>query len=1201
MGAAAYTSPSYECLSDACRVSAARATPPPPPPPVSAKGSVDHDLVSTALDGVVFPHSVRSPFADAVEEALARKQAMLERRSERMRGLQDWRRYSNTTLASGNSRLLSTLATFSVYVYSGFQLRQPGIHTLRLAMLLFAMDVVGRFWIRWYWINVAEPCCRSASARLSGNVFLPWSGWGLKDTLYREIGVNGIKFASIAGFLQRSINSLSQITGCFLSRHSDFHSKTGTSPTPSQIQSQSLEVSESASAWCFLLPVHVLSIFLLACFREAAFAVHNMRVWYRTVVRDRRRGPAIVSGKSAALSTRGVSVATGSSDAAALLSDCSIATSQDNMNHVAAAGQGKLQRPAQGSSTVRSVLSSAGASGVYAHRICFLCLSGYCERCLLSMEIWPTALASSRQSVSSSSASAAGPSDSAGISNGCNEGSNYSGNSGYYGRSSGAAHVSVGSASISGSSSVTGSAKRKARGHGHGSSFARHQQNKTPIVCDPLLEESDNGLPSLRDSLLNLGLLNPSLNEPASSGSSFGMVQLNAGGAASGKRGKALDAWIVSSVAHCPCRAVHGVGPSSFVSKAIRAERTEQLCKQISTGCFEPPVGTLLPLAQYVRELKSLGLVRPVDPSSVVSNEDPTASVFPMIFGRFTMPENPQAVAAANALLASSAASYAQLTQPSGHTPGGAPFLGAPSSSSASSTSSSSASAISDGFNRPSRILVKPTPLSNARAPGIGTFRLRIEDIRAGDGLVVVSVSVTPVLAHLLLAHQKTASSASVCVPASLVSTIASRSRGTASSTSSATNPAFSGASVAAVSVQKRSSSDVDPFLDFVRVLLPKSDMVLRVDGVRYADVEFQSCLNQPIVVRGLLRDHVYSICLTICGMRSEELLVCLPSVSIGAVAVKEQMTKRAEIEMLLGSLEEYRSKIQAVLQLFRKTKKDGSKQLQNCENDLAIARKSLEKLVLEGPKLERRLAQLTENLSELDAEIPGLQQQLDEIRQELMQMNLVAADVDSETTTHSDTGSATRAKVPRPLKKFASTGNATTTAGSLPGLSGFGVLPILGDSGEAQSRSKIPVDMQSEQIPKTQGSALDRALKQLRATETKYRRAQDEREEVIQELKAERAKWMGTLAQVTQSMEPIERSIDPVRRDLKDVTKRANAGKVLESKLAKQLEKQTSLSIPRFEEKSELDKKVSALKKAIKDEEDKVYALMQRNFYTKK
>ncbi|KAJ1883184.1 hypothetical protein LPJ57_000352 [Coemansia sp. RSA 486] len=1185
MGPAAYTSPSYECLSDACRIPASRATPPPPPPP-NAMGSADDGSISTALDGVVFPHDVRSPFAEAVEEALAQKRAMLERRSERIRGLQDWRKYHNTTLASGNSRILTMLATLSVYAYAGFQLRQPGIHTLRLAIFLFVVDMVGRYWVRWYWINVAEPCCRSAGASFSSGA-LPWAEWISKHTLDRELDSNGLGFVTVFAYLQHNMRNLLRASSCFLSRSSGPDPKAALSTTSeSTCQPLSLPL-QSTSVWGILLPVHVLSIFILVCFREIAFAVHNMRVWYKTVVRDRRRGPAIVSGKSAALSTRGVTVTTSSGGGGGGEStDLPASSVSEASKHGIVGAEHKTN--AQYAPTIRSVLSSAGASAAYAHRICFLCLSGYCERCLLSMEIWPTAFA---ERCGASGSAGTGHGDSAGLANGSNEG-------GCLGNNGGSAHPS-GSASVAASSSGSGGTKRKARSHGSATTRQQQgpQQGRASLVCDPLLEELDNGLPSLRDSLLNLGLLNPSLNTPLSS-SSFGAMQLNAG--ASGKRGKTLDAWIVSSVAHCPCRTVHGVGPSSFVPKAMRAERAQRLCQQTSTGGFEPPVGTLLPLAQYVRELKGLGLVRPVDPSSVVSNEDPAASVFPMIFGRFTMPENPQAVAAANALLASSAASYAQLTQPSGHTPGGAPFLGAPSSLS-SSSSSSSPPGVSGEAIRPSRILVKPTPLSNVRVPGSGTFRLRIEDIHSDDGSVMVSVSMTPVLAHLLLAHQKTASSASVCVPASLASSIASRNREILSSVSASSSAAaaasgafsFAGSSVGAPA-QKRSNSDVDPYLDYVRVLLPKADAVLRVDGVRWADFEFQGCLNQPLLIRGLLRDHLYSICLTICGMRSEELLVYLPSASIGAEAIKEKMAKRAEIEALLESLEDYRSRLQTAAQLHRKMKKDGPKQLQGCANDLTQTQKSVEKLVNEGPKLERRLAQLTDNLRELDAEIPAMQHQLEAVRQELMLINLAPTQVDEGTL--SDTGS-TSTQVPKPLKKYASAGNASTSV-HLSGVSGFGVLPMLSDSGESRSHSTSPVDAQKAPT----SSALDQALKKLRATEARYRRAQDEREEAIQELKAERVKWTGIHSQVLQSIGPVEKSIEPVERDLTSFRKKVDAGKKAETRLSMKLEKQTvSFSIPRFEEKKELDKRLSDLKKAIKAEEDKVNCLLQRSSFMNK
>ncbi|KAJ2322709.1 hypothetical protein GGI00_005846, partial [Coemansia sp. RSA 2681] len=86
------------------------------------------------------------------------------------------------------------------------------------------------------------------------------------------------------------------------------------------------------------LAEHVIVISALLSMREAAVAVQAMRSWHAAVVRERRRGgPLMVMQESA----------------------------------------GKT-------------VSRLTVGGAYTHRVCFLCLSGYCERCLLSMEIWPT-------------------------------------------------------------------------------------------------------------------------------------------------------------------------------------------------------------------------------------------------------------------------------------------------------------------------------------------------------------------------------------------------------------------------------------------------------------------------------------------------------------------------------------------------------------------------------------------------------------------------------------------------------------------------------------------------------------------------------------------------------------------------------------------------------------------------------------------
>ncbi|KAJ2814597.1 hypothetical protein GGI24_006328, partial [Coemansia furcata] len=114
---------------------------------------------------------------------------------------------------------------------------------------------------------------------------------------------------------------------------------------------------------------------------------------------------------------------------------------------------------------------------------------------------------------------------------------------------------------------------------------------------------------------------------------------------------------------------------------------------------FTVPVGSMVGLAQYVAELRSLGLMRAVNPAAMVDTDDFAANVFPYIFGRFAVPEHKGPTAAANALLASNRGS-------SGYTPASAPFLAA---------TPSDGSGLSAEQSRMSRILMASTPLSLAR------------------------------------------------------------------------------------------------------------------------------------------------------------------------------------------------------------------------------------------------------------------------------------------------------------------------------------------------------------------------------------------------------------------------------------------------------------------------------------------------------
>ncbi|KAJ1949613.1 hypothetical protein EC988_004707, partial [Linderina pennispora] len=653
---AAYTAPSYECRDDVCRVATGITTPPPLMVPTlsidhqadtlicsgswdrfglcsttgatdASPGKPDAESVDTAQESADsgLPHNIRSPFANAVEEALERKRAMVMRRSERMRRLHEWK----MTMLSGNgdddddtgeisqarkgSRLLPVLATLSVYVVLVWQARGLSWQAVQLVAILLMLDMALRNG------HSSLGGCAGACTkpiRDSSSYMVDSVGAISKCSIWTKAFWSAEQQATLAVLtcIWEVAVGVFRFCGCLLVG-------SGTSLFPA-----------CSGASC-LLPIHTISVFALLALREAGYVVHNARAWYATVVRERRRGPYMVA-RTAGRNTRKITVTSE-------LTAASDAESSDD---------GK---------------ADPGSRAAYARRVCFLCLSGYCERCLLSMEIWPTGNPSNHSHPHSAQGEA--------------------GSSG---------HQREGS--VSGSDHGSLMVRRKGlRGPTAGGSAGPGKGGKpAPVVIptsDPLAVEPANGLPPLRDSLLSLGLLNPALNAPTA-------PLLAASGGS--KRAKALDAWVVSSVAHCPCRSVHGVGPSAFVSRTARQDKQHE---------FSSPIGTLLPLVQYVRELKSLGLVRPVDPASVVfADEDPASSVLPLIFGRFTVPANPRAVAAANALLASSATSYAQLAQPTanGHTPGSRPFIGAPAGGHGNADNGQVS-------HRPARILVKPTPLGS--------------------------------------------------------------------------------------------------------------------------------------------------------------------------------------------------------------------------------------------------------------------------------------------------------------------------------------------------------------------------------------------------------------------------------------------------------------------------------------------------------
>ncbi|KAJ2491375.1 hypothetical protein IWW37_002364 [Coemansia sp. RSA 2050] len=566
------------------------------------------------------------------------------------------------------------------------------------------------------------------------------------------------------------------------------------------------------------LAINVISISAILVIREAAVAIQAMRSWHVAVVRERRRGGPLMMQASAA------------------------------------------RRKKQGSKLVDRL----AGGGAYAHRVCFLCLGGFCSRCMLSLEIWPTTPASSVDQTATLLLGS--PQD--------DESDNE------------ALPLSPTRSAVP----VLAAGRRRVRKHGR-TTFVNIPADATPHN-DQL------------DTLPAFGQLNPASLAPVS-----------------GTNRRSLDMWIICSVAHCPCRSVHGPGPSAFVPKSLAARDTVG-------SRFTLPVGSMVGLVQYAEELCSLRLVRTVDPQAMANTGDFTASVFPYIFGRFAVPEHKGSMAAANAL----ASSWGH----SGYTPASAPFL-APTSGNSSS----------DAAEQPrvSRIIMAATPLSLARSTAT-TFRLTADTVRLDPdgGCVLVSVAMTPALAHALLSHPKTSPTAAVCVPAALLS------------------PTKPNADTPAV-------SDADPYLDYARVQVARSDVVVRVDGVRWLHYEFGPlALNQPITLRKLPAGDPkpLEISLTICGMRSEDLYVLIPEAKpVVPVANKDQE--------LVAEAEKEKARLAVATQNLKRTKREAPKGLAHWEAQLEAVRKSLDRNSAADGKLESKRRHLELSVGALRTAIQTL------------------------------------------------------------------------------------------------------------------------------------------------------------------------------------------------------------------------------------
>ncbi|KAJ2694519.1 hypothetical protein GGH99_000638 [Coemansia sp. RSA 1285] len=1128
--------PSYECNAGVCML----AKPTPPLPLQSVPLPPNTGLSHTYLQ----PSDVRSPFADAVQQAMRMRRALVERRAERLSRLHGWRQHVKQAVQNNHSHIgdnkgsaIAALATFAVYTcVSGWTSKHTGVSAVLAFALLFAIDVFlnGVF-------RGAGKCAATHTRRVERMVM---------DTIAAAAAAEVDVRAVVSGSLACGVAMLANTFG--------FWSCIIVQGVRTVFEGHTIVAAATATATAVsgpLLPIHVLSVTLLLAMRECAYAVHSMRVWYATVVRERRRGPVILTRNQ--------------------VDSSQITVARYNNDPVVQVSVPPNVSGAAGSSG--ALMSLLPRNAAYAHRICFLCLGGFCERCLLSMEIWPTAdsTAALNGVVGGGEASLPAqknilPVTAAAVAAGAvspttaQQSRRKTKSSSRHNRPP----LAVGNVSAGGTSltSATATAAVPASFSGDSASQDTNANGLPPLseslktvadVVEQQLAQSDT------DTLANM-------IRGATIGSIVGQSS-NISGQANARRGRAVDIWIASSVAHCPCRMVHGVGPSSFVAKRTSDINGDLNIRARNEADNATPTGTLITLAQYAYELKSLGLVRSVDPVSAVhADDDPAALVLPLIFGRFAVPENPHAVAAANTLMQSSS---------NGHTPGNVPFLAAsdPVPSQRTGTASGngimpqmsvpdvsglgsgpdSISSISGGTRRPSRILAKSTPLSMARIPNAGTFRLCVEAVVPIQGIVRVSVVMTPVLAHLLLTHPRTASTAAVCVPASLVSAIVSRARNNSSSNRTRRNPVSRSAKTAAASSASSGSAaesngslaaaDIDPFVDYARVQLLRSDIVVRVNGVRWHDFEVDQSgsLNSPLSVCNLAPNHVHSICVAVCGMRSEELVVVVPAKDVSKALHEKYAAKSDDVTnsnnnfsnggvsgvakdaslRCVEQLDSIQKQKQVVQQKLRKSKRELPRQLQNLQNELDSVRKAVARHTDSSARFEARQANLAASIEALDAGVNGLRTELQQYADDAY---LLGAE---ENAVMSDG--------PNTTKREAATG--------------FNVLSSLDDRGAA-AEPPLALATESSKSLATLQAAVEHAHGELQETEIRARRAQDKHEDAMQELKADRASWMTQLSQLTQRLAHVDTLIDPIRRDLKEVTRLTNVGANTEARLRRRL-----------------------------------------------
>ncbi|KAJ2369404.1 hypothetical protein H4S01_001020 [Coemansia sp. RSA 2610] len=424
----------------------------------------------------------------------------------------------------------------------------------------------------------------------------------------------------------------------------------------------------------------------------------------------------------------------------------------------------------------------------------------------------------------------------------------------------------------------------------------------------------------------------------------------------------------------------------------------------------------------------------------------------------------------------------------SGHTPGGTPFL--------------------QPQQQPSRILAKPTPLSNARMLSAGSFRMCAESVDAGEGVVRVNVVMTPTLAHLLLTHMRVAPTASVCVPASLAGVMATR----------ASSAVASGGVAAATS----RVADADPFLDHVRVQLARSDIVVRVNGARWADVDVPAPLNQSITIRALPANAVYRVCVSLCGLRSDELTIVLPSED--AAVCRPRRVAQLALQNALTARDAAAAAERDAAQRVKRARRDASRRVQHWRGELDALRRAAERQTQADAKLQRRHGQLAEGVQALSREVDALCAQQQQQQQ--------AAEDDGEHPASSDNDDSEE-----------------ETAPVFDGHMGFNVLSHFGAHDDAKLQRKSHAHHAAKQ---------DTAVSDLEQALSEARQQQSRLEDQLQSLKAERTRLMSMLSEQKHHKQPSARqTIERTRQLLVNANKRLAASKATRERLKAQLEKE--------------------------------------------